>query len=160
MIAFTVHEPPNPPSDRAEHAEALEFVRDGFSTIALAFAPLWLAAHRLWLGLAGYAALAGLLVGGLHLAGVPALYQRLALGLVHLLVALEGDSIRRWTLDRAGWRMIGSATGHTADDAERRFLDAWLPEQRTAPRTATRVRAETGRFLPSGLVGRMFGGTR
>lgn len=156
MIVFTVHEPPNPPADRAEQAEALEFVRDGFSTYALAFAPLWLAAHRLWLALAGYVFLAGVLVGALDLAGAPALYQRFAIGVVHLLVALEGDTIRRWTLDRAGWRMIGSATGTTADEAERRFLDAWLAGKSIVPpRQASR--AEEGRFQSGGLMQRIFG---
>lgn len=157
MIVFTVHEPPSPPQDRAEHADALELVRDGFNPYALAVAPLWLAAHKLWLALAGYAALVGALLGGLYLIEAGPMYMRVAVGAVHLLVALEGSTIRRWTLDRAGWRMIGTATGHTADDAERRFLDSWLEGRPIVPHAGKRPGTIAAGPATGSLLGRLLG---
>jgi hypothetical protein len=46
---------------------------------------------------------------------------------LHVLIGFEADQIQRWTLSRNGWQMIGSITGDSALDCERRFLDAWLP---------------------------------
>lgn len=159
MIVFTVHEPPSPPADRADHADALEFVRDGFSPVALAVAPIWLAAHKLWLALAAYAVVVAAVLGGLYLAGVGPLFMRIAVGAVHLLVALEGATIRRWTLDRAGWRMIGSATGRTADDAERRFLDEWLPDQVGTTSTVGRPPVGGTSSAAGSVFGRLLGRT-
>ena len=48
---------------------------------------------------------------------------------LHLLVGFEADAIQRWTLDRAGYSMIGSVSGRTQSDCERRFLETWLPQQ-------------------------------
>jgi hypothetical protein len=48
---------------------------------------------------------------------------------VNLILGFEADSIQRLTLDRRGWRMIGTATGRNRDTCERRFFDAWLPTQ-------------------------------
>ena len=58
MIVFTVHEPPNPPTDRIDRAEKLEFVRDGFTPLAAAIPPLWLALNKLWVALLIYALIA------------------------------------------------------------------------------------------------------
>ena len=54
MIVFTVHEPPNPPADRIERAEQLEFVRDGFTLLAGLIPPLWMVLNRLWIALLVY----------------------------------------------------------------------------------------------------------
>lgn len=127
---YTVHEPPESAAERLDRAESLVFVKEGFSVYAAALTPFWLLANRMWLVLAGYIAI----VGGMKL-GLWALDIRSqAVGLVttalHLLVGLEADSLKRWTLDRSGWRMLGSVTGRSIDECERRFFDAWLPEQR------------------------------
>ena len=127
MRVYTVHEPADPPADRIDRAEALRFVRDGFTWTAALFAPLWMIARGLWLALL------------LYVIGVAALgVVSLALGLsdeicavlflaLHVLIGFEADQIERWTLARNGWQMIGSITGENALDCERRFLDAWLP---------------------------------
>ncbi len=127
MRVYTVHESADPPADRIDRAEALRFVRDGFTWTAALFAPLWMIARGLWFALIHY------LIGVAVLAALS-----VALGLsdeiravlflaVHVLVGFEADEIERWTLARNGWQMIGSITGESALDCERRFLDAWLP---------------------------------
>jgi hypothetical protein len=127
LRVYTVHEPADPPADRIDRAEALRFVREGFTWTAALFAPLWMIARGLWLALA------------IYVVGVTALsLLALAIGLsdeicavlflaVHVLIGFEADQIERWTLARKGWQMIGSITGENAVDCERRFLDAWLP---------------------------------
>jgi hypothetical protein len=137
MLTFTVHEPPNPPADRVDRAESLVFVKDGFSWLAALFAPLWLLAHRLWWPLLAFM----LLAGGLQLVkqtmGVDQRWVGLAMLAVNLLIGFEADSLRRWSLERRGWRMLGSVSGKTAADCERRFFETWLPSQPIiAPRAA------------------------
>jgi hypothetical protein len=51
----------------------------------------------------------------------------LAFTLLHLLIGFEAGSLRRWTLDRKGWRYVASVTGRSTADCERRFFEEWLP---------------------------------
>jgi hypothetical protein len=129
MIAFTVHEPPNPPADRIERAERLEFVRDGFSPFAAALPPLWMVMNRLWLALFLY-----LLVWlGADFLLAAAGVDKTLIGLINLaanvVVGFEASSIRRWTLDRRSWSEIGTVVGKNRAECERRFFDRWLDAQ-------------------------------
>lgn len=130
MHVYTVHEPPETPADRFDRAESLVFVREGFSIWAAAFTPFWLLANRMWLILIGYVVTIGGLKVGLDAFGIRSQPIGLMTSVLHLLIGLEADTLRRWTLERAGWRMLGSVTGRNVDECERRFFDAWLPEQR------------------------------
>jgi len=127
MLSYTVHEPPHAPSDRIDRAEGLVFVKDGFSWTAALFAPVWMIVHRLWLPLLGYLLIDALMIG------LGSLFESsmttLATLALHLLIGLEADTLRRWGLERRGWSTIGSVTGRTADECERRFFDMWLPAQ-------------------------------
>jgi hypothetical protein len=129
MLTFTVHERPNFPADRIDRAEGLAFVRDGFSWSAALFAPLWMLAHRLWWPLLGYV----IVVAPIELLGASGLVHpgwiTLVLAALHLLIGFEADTLRRWTLARRGWATVGSVSGRTAEDCERRFFDMWLPTQ-------------------------------
>ena len=129
MRTYTIHEPPNPSADRIDRAESLVFVKDGFGWAAALFAPIWLLMHRLWWPLLGYVVLSGLFEG-FRLA-LPSLGSWITLAGValHLLVGFEADTLRRWGLERRGWRMLGSVSGKTSAECERRFYEAWLPTQ-------------------------------
>jgi len=48
---------------------------------------------------------------------------------IHLLIGFEGDAIRRWTLRRNGYALVGSVSGRSRDECERRFIEAWLKER-------------------------------
>jgi hypothetical protein len=127
LRVYTVHEPADPPADRIDRAESLRFVRDGFTWTAALFAPFWMIARGLWFALIHYliaVAVLGALAVALGLSDEIRVVLFLAL---HVLIGFEADQIERWTLSRNGWRMIGSITGESALDCERRFLDAWLP---------------------------------
>jgi hypothetical protein len=138
MLTYTVHEPPNPPADRIDRAESLVFVKDGFAWLALLFAPLWLLAHRLWWPFLGYVLVSAALQAAARGAAVDPGWAGLAGFAINLLLAFEADTLRRWSLERRGWRTVGTVTGKTSAECERRFFEAWLPGQ---PILATAVKA-------------------
>lgn len=129
MITYTVHEPPNPPADRVDRAAGMVFVRDGFSWSAALFTPVWLLAHRLWWPFAGYLALGGVIELARRVIAIDPGWMTLAAVALSLLIGLEAATLRRWAFARRGWTMLGSVSGRTAEDCERRFFDMWLPTQ-------------------------------
>jgi hypothetical protein len=129
MRTFTVHEPPSPPADRLDRAESLVFVKDGFSWLAALFAPIWLIVHRLWWPLLGYLVLSSLLELMRWSTVVDSDWVTLAGVALHVLIGFEADTLRRWSLDRKGWRVLGSVSGRTTAECERRFFEQWLPAQ-------------------------------
>jgi hypothetical protein len=152
VITYTVHEAPEPPADRLDRAEALAFVKEGFSVWAAAFPPIWLIVNRLWLVLAFYvsaAALIEVLFWALDIGQRPA---AIVMGALHLLIGFEGDALKRWTLARKGWHMIGSVNGRNAEDCERRFLDSWLAEQPAIRASALAGTSMTGSGQPGPLT--------
>ncbi|MGC4101807.1 DUF2628 domain-containing protein [Ferruginibacter sp.] len=126
MKTYTVHEPPNAPANVVDRAEHMVFVKDGFSWAALIFGPIWLLAKRLWLAFVVYMALATVISLAFEAAGVGEKFIGWVIAALHLLLGLEGSTLQRWTLDRAGWRLVGSVIGRNGDECERRFFDAWL----------------------------------
>jgi hypothetical protein len=107
----------------------LVFVRDGFSWSAALFAPLWMLAHRLWLPLLGYVVAAALIELVRESGVVASGWTTIAAIALNLLVGFEADTLRRWSLGRRGWAMLGSVSGRNREDCERRFFDMWLPSQ-------------------------------
>lgn len=161
VIHFTVHEASDPPADRLDRAEALVFVRDGFTYSAAALAPLWFIVKRQWLALLGYVAVLAIVTLGLAAVDAPPQWFLVASSAVHLLVGFEADSIQRWTLKRSGYNMIGSVSGRTQTDCERRFLETWLPQQRVLSVSASGA-ATQGSLASAadGLIGSASSGGR
>jgi len=139
MRTYTIHERPDPAADRIDRAEALVFVKDGFSWTAALFAPIWLIVHRLWWPLLGYVLLSIALQLPQHLFDFDQRWLALAGLAVNLMVGFEADTLRRWGLERRGWHTVGTVSGKTAAECERRFFDAWLPSQ---PILATGARSQ------------------
>jgi hypothetical protein len=129
MSVYTVHEPPSRAGTAAADVERFAFVRDGFSWWAFLLAPLWMLRHRMWLVLIGYVVVASVIEIPVKLSGAPALATSVVGILLGLLVGLEAGTLRRFTLNRRGWKNLGVVSGDDREDAERRFFDAWL--QRT-----------------------------
>ena len=129
MKSFTVHERPDTAADRLERAEQLVFVKDGFSWGAALFAPLWLLVHRLWWALLGYAGVVIVIQILGRLAGGDQRWMTLAGLAVGLLMGFEADNLRRWSLARRGWQVLGSVSGKSLEECERRFFEGWLPTQ-------------------------------
>lgn len=133
MKLFTVYAPPDTGRRPEDDAVRMAFVKDGFCWPAL-FVPLpWLLWHRQWLVLLGWLAIVLAIV--LAAAYVPA-FEPLA-GPASILFAfwfaLEANGLRRWTLERRGWRFAGFATGRSRAECELGFFERWLAG---APRAA------------------------
>lgn len=133
MHVYTVHEPPDAPVDRIDRAERLKFIGDRFSPVATAFGPLWLLANRIWFGFAIYAGALALIAVVVLAFGLSLRWISLLAGALNLVVGFEAGSLQRLALERRGWRTLGTVSGRTIDECERRFLEQWLPEQRILP---------------------------
>ena len=125
MRVYTVLQPPTPPGEVAEPTSFV-FIKEGFCWPALFVAELWLLCRRMWLVFLAYLAVAMVLTGldGAFGGPLPWIFLTLA----HLLFAFEANELRRWTLERRGYRQIGVVAGGYLRDAELRFFLAWKPE--------------------------------
>ncbi len=132
MPTYTVHEPPPQKGVRAE-PERFLFVRDGFYGWAFLLAPLWLLARRQWLAFVVYVIVGVAVEAALARAGLSGTAQLLAGLLIALIVGLEAGSLRRWKLERRGWRMVGFVVGDDLEDAERRFFAQWAMRPQPVP---------------------------
>ncbi|MFZ1101521.1 MAG: DUF2628 domain-containing protein [Hyphomicrobiaceae bacterium] len=154
MMTFTVHEPPNPPADRIDRAAGMTFVRDGFSWSAALFTPIWMLAHRLWWPLLAYLATTGTIELIRHGVALNPGWLALATLALSLLIGLEAGTLRRWSLARRGWATLGTVSGRTQEDCERRFFDGWLstrPQSNSAAPSDDTPTAGAGRSLPGAL---------
>jgi hypothetical protein len=123
---YTVHEPPLRAGAAAPEPERYVFVRDAFSVWAFLFAPLWMLRYRMWLVLVLYLAITVGLETVIHVAGASAFVTALVGVLISLLVGLEAGTLRRFTLQRRGWKYVGVVSGEDREAAEQRYFDTWL----------------------------------
>ncbi|MCB1521236.1 MAG: DUF2628 domain-containing protein [Hyphomicrobiaceae bacterium] len=136
MTAYTVHEPPNPAMDRIDRADAMVFLKDAFSWSAFLLGPIWLLANRLWLALVGYVAGAVAVGGALQAIGADPGATVAALFGINAVIGYEAHLLRAAKLTSSGWSMLGTITGTSIAECERRFFEQWLPAQPVL-RTAT-----------------------
>ena len=145
MAVFTVHEPP-PSGDLMRDAERVTFVRDGFSWPAFLIPFVWLLWHRMWLVLVLWIAIVVIVQWGASLLGEPApLVAALAIALV---MGFEASSLRRWTLERRGFRFAGVVAGTDRSECERRFFSSWKWREMQLVSIATPPRAPVGAAAP------------
>ena len=170
VAVFTIHEPPNPPADRIDRAEAMVFIADGFSWGAAFMAPLWLAAHKLWVALGAYLAVAGALSLGLTAVGINAAWIVVALLALNVWLGFEASEIQRQSLSANGWGDAGSVSGRNQSECERRFFDMWLRNQPVIARHDSNEPSSPGSETSNqssqsmvaatpGLFGRIFAGS-
>jgi hypothetical protein len=129
MKTYTLHLPSDAVPGDAEALERAVLVRDGFSWGAFFFTALWFFAHRLWL--AGLGILVLLVAFDLGLAALDV--QPAAATLAHLLlsvlIGLEANSLRRWTLRRRGRPAVDVVAASDRDEAETKLFARWLSAQ-------------------------------
>ncbi|TYC54049.1 DUF2628 domain-containing protein [Rhodobacterales bacterium] len=101
-------------------SDRLLFVPDGFSFLAFIFSPIWLLVQRMWLVFLGYLAVT-LLIELLAL-GIDDRITGIATFFVSLAFGFEAQALRRWSLERKGWRVAGIVDGDSLAEAELRFL--------------------------------------
>jgi hypothetical protein len=128
MAIYTVHLPPDAIT-ADDVAEKAVFVKEGFAIFGFAFTGLWLLAKRLWLPAIAY----GVLFGVVSLAFWQFSLPRLAYGgvtaLMGLLIGLEGHEWMRRNFARLGWTHVGTVSGPSLDECERRFFKDWSASQ-------------------------------
>lgn len=129
MQTYTVHEPPNAGADRIDRASDLKFVKDGFSWVTALFPPLGFAMSQLWIPLVAYLLLVGGAASALKALGVNEGWIGLLVMGLQIFLGFEHSSLQRWSLDRAGWTTLGTVTGKSLAECERRFFENWLPSQ-------------------------------
>ena len=154
MPTYTVHEPP-PREGKSADPERFVFVRDGFHFWAFLLAPLWLLFRRLWLVFVLYVVVTGVVDGLLALLGLHGAAQFAASTGIALLIGLEAGALRRWTLERRGWKTLGFVVGDDLEAVERRFFGEWSREANVevpppAPSSGLQYTAPVRRGAPSG----------
>ena len=116
MALYSVHLQGEGPQSIAEAA----FVRQAFSWKAFFFGPLWLLRHRLWAGLALWAAAYAILIAAsltVISAGV-GLFIGFAL---QMLLGLEANRLLEAKLGRQGYRLVEIISARRGGDAEIAF---------------------------------------
>jgi len=129
LQTYTVHEPPNAGADRIDRASELKFVKDGFSWVTAAFPPLGFALSQLWIALAVYLVVIGGAVSALAALGVNEGWISVLMMALQIYLGFEQSTLYRWMLDRAGWQTLGTVSGKSLAECERRFFESWLPSQ-------------------------------
>ena len=149
MPLYTVFAPPPKPGEATPDPVRFVFVKDGFCWPALFVPELWLLFRRMWLVFVLY--LAASLVISIIGTKVGGSLPWVALILMHLLFALEGNALRRWKLSALGYDFVGVAEGRR-EAAELRFFSQWQPPAPTAesaPSTDTKSSPELPPAQPS-----------
>ncbi len=116
MAFYSIHIQGDGPQSVSEAA----FVGQAFSWKAFFFGPLWLLRHRLWAGLALWAAGYSILIAA-SLTVVSAgagLFMALAL---QMLLGLEASRLREAKLARQGYRLVEIVAAPARDEAEIAF---------------------------------------
>lgn len=126
VAVYSVYEPPSPPADRIDRAEAMMFIREGFSWGAALLTPFWMAANRMWAALVIYLAVLAALVAGLNAAGVDLGWISLVVAALQVVMGFEGAALERMVLEYEGWKDAGTVSGRNETECERRFFDLWL----------------------------------
>jgi hypothetical protein len=134
MTTFTLHLPRDArPGDPAALDEA-ELVKDAFSWGAFFFTFLWFFFHRLWLAGLGVLVLVFAFGTALELLDVHPVAGTIAALLLQILIGLEANSLRRWTLARRGFTIADVVTAADRDEAEAKSFARWLDQRPAAPR--------------------------
>ncbi|MEJ8474981.1 DUF2628 domain-containing protein [Roseibium algae] len=133
MSTYYVMAPPDlrDPVASPHEADRLVFIPDRFSWGAFVFSVVWIIWHRLWLVLLGYLVLTLALELAAVFAGGSALF--VAAFSMSLLFGFEANGIRRWSMERSGWRLLGLASGADQTEAELRFFHGLQSEASGLP---------------------------
>jgi hypothetical protein len=132
VVVYTVYEPPRVARDRIDRATQLVFVKDGFAWLAAILPAVWFLVKGLWLELVVFLIGAVALTWGIEASGAAAEMGGLLLLIAQIVIGFEAGLIQGTALERRGWRLVGTVTGHNRDQAERRFFDTWQPDEAPA----------------------------
>jgi hypothetical protein len=127
MTIYTVLAPPARAGSTGPEPDRFCFVKEGFCWPAFCVAIPWLIWHGMWLVLVLYVLAAAAIFALAGRAPPPVTWTGVVL--FSVLVGLEGNNLRRWTLEWRGYRFLGVAAGDRRDEAEYRFFTTWTAAQ-------------------------------
>ncbi|MGH6835668.1 MAG: DUF2628 domain-containing protein [Methylocella sp.] len=116
MALYSVHIQ----GDRQHSVAEAAFVLQAFSWKAFFFGPLWLLRHRLWAGLALWAAAYAILIAASLTVVTASSGVVIALAL-QMLLGLEANRLREAKLGRQGYRLVEIISAPARDEAEIAF---------------------------------------
>ncbi len=150
MTTFTLHLPRDARPGDPTALEDSELVKDAFSWGAFFFTFLWFFFHRLWLAGLGVLMAVFALAVALELLDIHPAAGTVAMLLLQLLIGLEANSLRRWTLARHGFAVADVVTAADRDEAEAKSFARWLELRPATPRpqASTPVASAPRRFDP------------
>jgi hypothetical protein len=126
MPTYTVHIPAKAPLGDPDAFTHSEIIKDAISIPALIFSLFWFLWHRMWLVSLGIALLYIMLWTLAGLLDVHPLAVAFCQSLIGIGLALEANSLRRWTLTRHGKPMRDIVIADDVDDAEAKAAVRWL----------------------------------
>jgi hypothetical protein len=151
VVTYTVHEPPDPGSDRVDRGVELEFVKDGFSWLTAICPPIGFLANGLWLFALAYLVGAGALGWALNALKLGPQMTGVVFLIINIYLGFEISTLKRWMLEQTGWQALGVVTGKSIAECERRFFESWLPAQ---PIIAGETAGQLGSSVPPATVRR------
>ena len=147
MATYTVYHRTGEAPDRAV------FVTEGFSFAAMVFSFLWALWHRMWIVAAvlfSFFALLSAASASAALDPVAIVAIETAMG---LLLGLEGQALREWSLRLAGFREIGLVQASCREAAELKYFAESEPQSRSRPPPVSLRAPDPGQSDPLGLFG-------
>jgi membrane-bound metal-dependent hydrolase YbcI (DUF457 family) len=120
MRYYSVYQGPEARGD-----QDLIFIKDGFCWPALVLPFIWPAWRGLWLVVLMALVLLIAILVAVQGGWLAPLTGSVIEALVALIVAFEGNNLRRWTKSRRGWREVRMVSGRRLADAERSFFHAY-----------------------------------
>ena len=128
------------------------FVKEGYSWSAMTFSILWALRYRMWI-------VAILLLAGFVIVGVVGAQLGIGEGVravvnfgMAVLMGFEAETLRSWTLTRAGYRESGVVAARSLEEAELKFAFATPQVPHVEAESATR-RPVLQTHDPLGLFG-------
>ena len=133
MKIFSIHHKAVDPATILSEGLETRFVKEGISWAALFLSPVWLIYHRMWLVLLGALVMYGIAEFTADAVGLDPASSFSLMLIINVILALEGNNLRRWTLGRAGFKEIGVVTGRSLEHCERRFFESLLDPNKKIP---------------------------
>lgn len=158
MPSFAVHiDKDARPGDPEAFARAV-IVKDRFSIPALIFSVFWFVWHRLWLALIGVILIYAVYFTLTSLFSIHPAATSLGQTLIAIAIALEANTLRRWTLTRRGMPLRDVVVAENMAEAEIRAAARWFDGSSATPApvaqpTRAAVPAVAGRTLPPDVIG-------
>jgi hypothetical protein len=134
VATFTVH---LPPSSAEPAPEKIVFLRDGFSTPAFVFGPLWLLWRRAWIAALGWTLLLAAIGGIGALLKISSVFTTLVGFAAALVLGFEGSRLLAWSLQRRGYVESDVVIGDNEEEAEEAYFGR-------SPAPAIDARSESG----------------